>query len=496
MRLLTGSLIQESNTFSPLTSDLSFFRAGCLYLDDESLTAMAGKRTELGGFIAASQQVEAKLVPTLAAWAPSGGPMISRDFDWLAAQFLQRVDAAGPVDGVLLALHGAWVSEEDDDADGWLLSQVRQIVGPETPIVATLDLHANVTARMIKAADALVGFRTYPHVDMFETGERAARLLFRLLQHQVRPTMTVCKVPMLVPPENAQTADGPLAPLMDELVRLETQPHCLAASLFIVQPWLDVPELGCAIVLVADDQQAWAQEETQRLGACLWSRRHALRVPLVPATEAVARALAAPTGPIILVDSADGMSSGSPGDSTAILRALLAAQPQRLTLVTVVDPEAARTAAAADGRQINLVVGGRLDPGRHQPVAANGRARRVPNGRVTFAGGIGDGLTADMGTAAVLEVGALRIVLMERPVHGYDPALYRAVGLEPSAAHIVVVKSPNNFRWAYRDIAQDWIYVDAPGASTPRLESLRFVRAPRPFFPLDDWSWHPGVRSE
>jgi microcystin degradation protein MlrC len=394
---------------------------------------------------------------------------------------------------VLLALHGAWASEDEPDADGWLLAAVRRIVGPTTPVVATLDLHANITARMIEAADALVGFRTYPHVDMFETGERAAELLFRLQRERTRPAMVVRKVPMLIPPENAQTTEGPLAPLMADVAQLEARPGYLSASLFWVQPWLDVPELGCAAVVVADGRQAAAQDDADRLAAGLWDRRHRFRVPLVPPDEAVARALAAPQGPIVLSDPADGVSSGSPGDSTAILRALLAAQPRRLALVTLVDPVAAHAAAAADGRHIELQVGGRLDPGRHQPVAVSGRARRVAGSRLTFAGGIGDGLTAEFGAAAVLEAGAVHIALMEKPVHCYDPALYRAFGLEPSAAHVVVVKSPNNFRWTYRNIMHDWIYVDAPGASTSRLETLDFARAPRPLFPFEDWPWRPDV---
>jgi microcystin degradation protein MlrC len=491
VRVLTGSLIQESNTFSPSKSDLSFFEAGCLLFDDESLRGMTGKRTELSGFIAASARRGAELAPTLAAWASSGGPITTRDFDRLADDLLRRARAAGPVDGVLLALHGAWVSEAQEDADGWLIQQLREIVGPNVPIVVTLDLHANVTARMVDAADALVGFRTYPHVDMYETGDRGAEVLFRILDGRSRPSMAYCKIPMIVPPENAQTTDGPMSELMDAARELEALAGGLSASVFSVQPWLDVSELGCSIVVVSDDA-ARAQVQADRLGRMAWERRHRFNVPLVSPEEAVARALTAAAGPILLVDSADGVSSGAPGDSTALLAALARARPERPVLITVVDPEAARAVAAADGQTVSLAVGGALDPARHRPVPLTGIAHRVPRSRVTFTAGVGDGLDADMGAAAILEVAALRVLLMEKPVPCYDPALYRTAGLEPSAAQAVVVKSPNNFRWTYRGIAREWIYVDAPGASTPRLGSLVFRRAPRPLFPLDDWAWLPG----
>jgi microcystin degradation protein MlrC len=412
VRVLTGSLIQESNTFSPRPSDRTFFETGCLLFDQASLPQVAGTRTEVAGFVEVAACENVGLVPTLTAWASSGGPMRHDDFRWLADQLLDRTRRAGRVDGVLLALHGAWLSDREPDADGWILERVREIVGPGLPIVATLDLHANVTRRMAGAADALVGFRTYPHVDMFETGRRAAELLVGLLRRGRRARTYLSKVPMLAPPENAQTDEGPLAEVVAEARALERSGRALSASLFPVQPWLDVPELGCAAVVVAEDD---AQAEADGLGRLLWQRRRAFHVPLVAPDEAVARALRAPEGPVLLVDSADGTSSGATGDSTALLGALVRARPTRAALVTVVDPEAARKGAAADGGEVTMEVGGKLDPVRHRPIRLSGRAHRVP-GRVVFAAGVGDGLASDLGAAAVLESGHLRVLIMERPV--------------------------------------------------------------------------------
>ena len=496
MRVLIGSLIQESNTFSPLRSNIEFFLAGCLLTDEASLTGMADTRTELGGFITECRHLQFEIVPTIAAWAASGGPLVQRDFEILTAQLFARVRAAGPVDGVLLALHGALVAEDHQDADGWILEQLRAIVGPSTPIVVTLDSHANITHRMVAAATALVGFRTYPHVDMFETGVRAAQLLDTILRTGIAPTTRVCKIPMLVPPENAQTTEGPLASLMAEISTLETHPYYLSASLFVVQPWLDVEELGCTVLVVTVGAPLLAQHDVNRLGLSLWQRRHAFHITLHAPANAVTHAQMSARGPILLVDSADSVSSGAPGDSTAILGALLEARDARPSLLTLVDPEGARTAAAASGVPLTLTIGGALDSARHRPVTVTGVARRVDVSRIVFSSGVGDGLTADLGAAAVFTVGSIQILLMEKPVPCYDPALYRLAGLEPAEAHIVVVKSPNNFRWTYRSIAREWFYVDAPGASTHRLTTLNFARAPRPLFPLDKCPWKPAEVAE
>lgn len=485
MRILTGSIIQESNTFSPLKSNLATFRDGCLLFGEDSLSVFRDKGTEVSGFLDAARD-DVELLPSLTAWASSGGPMDPTDFTQLVDNITTAAATQQPYDGVLLALHGAWVSETDPDADGYLLAQLREVVGPTVPIAVTLDLHANVTRRMVEAANIIVGFRTYPHVDMRETGERAARLLFRAVRGEVQPVMAIQKVPMLLSPEFTQTTEGPMAALQEQARAAERRMRCLSASIFPVQPWLDVPELGFAAVVVSDGDRTAAQEATDQLARAAWDFRDRFSVPLVSPADAVAQALAAPEGPILLVDSADSTSSGSPGDSTALLEVFLATPDDRPVLLTLVDPVGtAQAVRAGVGAELDVLVGGKLDPARHRPVAVHGVIERVTDGRFAFSAGVGDGLMADMGLTAVLRIGSLRLVLMEKAVPCYDPALYRSVGFDPRDAHIVVVKSPTNFRWTYRDIARRAIYVDAPGASTPRLTALTYRHAPRPLYPLD-----------
>jgi microcystin degradation protein MlrC len=486
MRILTGSVIQESNTFSPLKSDLTTFRDGCLLYGEQSLSRFRDKGTEVSGFLDAARDDGVDLLPSLTAWASSGGPMDPTGCKRLVDDIITAAAAQKPFDGVLLALHGAWASEDDPDADGYLLARVRDAIGPTIPIAVTLDLHANVTRRMVEAANLIVGFRTYPHIDMRETGERAARLLFRTVRGGLHPVMAIHKAPMLLSPEFTQTTEGPMAALQEQARADERRLSCMSASIFPVQPWLDVPELGFAALVVSDGDRKAAQEATEQLARAAWNSRDRFSVPLVSPAEAVVQALAAPEGPILLVDSADSTSSGSPGDSTALLEAFLATAVDRPALLTLVDPVGvAQAVRAGVGATLDLLVGGKLDPARHRPVGVHGVIERVTDGRFAFSAGVGDGLTADMGRTAVLRIGNLHLVLMEKPVPCYDPALYRSVGFDPRDAHIVVVKSPTNFRWTYRAIARQAIYVDAPGASTPRLTALTYRHAPRPLYPLD-----------
>ena len=514
-RIVVGAIIQESNSFCSTLSGLDHFRAGTFAFGADAFASLAGSGTEVAGFLDAANANGAEVVPTLVAWASTGGPMRPDDRDAVVGHLLAGVGEAfrtGPVDGILLALHGAWVGTDDDDLDGRVLSRVRDRVGAHVPVVATLDLHANVTERMARSANALVGYATYPHVDMRDTGLRAAELLIASLEND-RPTRVAYRrVPMVVPPENSQTAGGPV----EAVKRLEGYVRQVAGvrstSTFVVQPWLDVAEIGCAVVAVVDqdvDPQTM-REVSRRLDAAadaLWDARDAIQVPLVPPAEAVGAALsrthpsvientyagANPLGPVLLVDSADSPSAGACGDSSIILRELLAKEslPGRV-LLTIVDAPAATVASGADGTRVTVSLGGSRDPARFTPVRFAGRARRIDRPVVAFGGGVGDGLTTDLGVAAVIEgdrgpdsIEGLHVLVMANSAPCYDPAIYLAADLDPRGAAAVVVKSATNFRWTYREIASGWIYVDAPGAATPNLRSLPYQRIPRPLWPWD-----------
>ncbi len=498
VRVAIAALMQESNSFAPRPATLEVFEAAGITRGEAIVERFAGTNSEIGGFLAALEEAGAEPVPLLAAHAISGGPLARRTYETLLGELLERLRAAqarAPLDGVLLALHGAMLVEGDDDPDGTTLARVREIIGPEIPLVASLDLHANVTARMVHHATALAGYNTYPHIDQAGTGRRAARLL--LGARRGEPLFLAhCSVPMIVPAENMQTTHGPLAEVYALAQEHVAGGRVRDVSIFAVQPWLDVPEVGCAVVAVGTDASL-AGDVARELAGALWRRRHEFAVQFVPVEEAIERALAATGHPVVLADAADGPGSGSAGDSTVLLAALVQRglhrqETGRPCLVLVVDPESAAMAMRAGvGATVEVAIGGKLDPRWSRPVPLQARVAWAGEGRFTFKGPSFTGTVARMGQTAVLAAGRLRVVVMEHAVSTIDPELYRSVGLEPVEAQLVVVKSPNMFRAAYAPIASEILLVDTPGASSANLRALPFRRRPRPLFPFDDFEWQP-----
>lgn len=484
MRVAVASLMQESNTFSPVWSRYADFEPA---FGDAALERHRGKLTEVGGFLEVLAESSVEAVPIGTAWAMTANRLFRADFERLSGEFLERIASAPKAHAMLFSLHGAQAAEGEDDVGGSLLSQVRELLGPDCPIFATLDLHANVTQAMVEAADGLVGYHTYPHVDMFEVGVKAARLALRTLAGEIRPTMALRKLPLIVPPENMQTTSGPMAALIEEAGRLEAAGEALAVSLFGVQPWMDLPEMGCAVVSITDGDPSAAQQQADELGRRFWALRREFDVSLAPPGEAIQQALAVEGGPVIVAESADGTGSGSPGDSTGVLGPLLAANLAEPAAIFLVDSGAVAEAAAAGiGASLTLQLGGKLDPDRSRPVEATVRVKMLSDGRWTpRARGYNPGIETSMGRAAVLEAGAVSILAAEKATMTVDPELYRSHGIEPRRMKIVVVKSPNGFRAAYESFAKAIFLVDTPGASTANLTSLPYLRIPRPIYPFD-----------
>jgi microcystin degradation protein MlrC len=365
------------------------------------------------------------------------------------------------------------------------------VLGERVPIVATLDLHANVTCGMVAHATALVGYHTYPHIDLYETGVKAARLLLETLAGQVSPVMAFRKLPMIVPAENMQTTRGPMHRLIERGKALERSGRALAVSVFGVQPWLDVQEMGCSVVVVADKASSRAEGAAGALARRFWEARREFEVGLTPPERAIREALRVSGGPVILSESSDSTGSGSPGDSTGLLKTLLAASLHEPVAFFMVDPEAVAEAHLAGvGATVTMPLGGKLDPTRSRPVRVTARVRLLSDGRWTpRARGYNTAIETSMGRAAVLDIGVIRMLVAERSTMTVDPELYRSHGIEPLDMKIVVVKSPNGFRAAYEPIAKRIFIVDTPGASTANLRGLPYRGVPRPIYPLD-----PGVR--
>ena len=488
-RIALGGITHEANTFCSHISTMADFEARQVLRGDEILAAnWRSTRTERAGMLSVLSDVPGcEVVPTLLARSLSGAPVEEATFRALLAELLGRIADASPLAGVLLILHGAMMAQETPDATGEVLAQVRALVGPGVPVVGTLDLHANVTVRMVREATALIGYHTAPHVDMFETGQKAAHVLVETIRGDLAPTTALVRLPMLLPPENSTHNWGPLAEVIDRALVLEQDGTIVHSGIYPVQPWMDTPDVAASVVVITDDAPQSAQQHAQTLADMFWARRGAFVTELVPPDAAVQRALAREGGTVILCDSADATTSGSTGDSTAILAALLRAEPfEGVALLNIVDPPVvAQAIAAGIGATLTVEVGGKLDPHFFTPVTFEGYVKLISDGTFIFKGPGMRGVPHHMGRAVVLYHDNIHLVVMERGVSQWDPQLYRSVGEEPADARIVQVKSPMAFRAAYDGIYDDVIVVAAPGAASPQLTALPWQHLPRPLYPFD-----------
>ncbi len=484
-RALLANLAQETCSFVPSRHTLDDFRRYYLYAGEEIFERLRDGGMEVSAIIKAAEEEGIDLVPLLATYGGTGGPVATGAYTFLRDEILAGArQHAARVDGAILALHGAMLTEELDDPEGDLLAGLRRILGPSKPIICSLDLHAHVTDLMVQQATALVAYHTHPHVDIYDTGTRAMRLFGRTLRGEVRPVMAHRKLRMIAPPEQHNTGRPPMGPVMQRVKDAEKEPGMLAAAVFPVQPQLDIPNLGWSVVTVADGDLALARAKSDEIGELAWQHRREFLHERTPVGEALAVARGTPGGPIVLADSSDGTAGGAEGDSTVLLQALLESPVSGPCLLLVTDPEAvARCQAAGVRAEVSLEVGGRLTPAFFHPVRVTGRVRTLSDGKFQMKL---PPIPANRGLTAVLQVGEIFLVLSEKPVYTWDEECYRSVGLFPREAKLVQVKSPGGFRPTYEPFARAIIELDTPGPTDSNLGRLPYKRVTRPLFPLDD----------
>ncbi|MEX1231086.1 MAG: M81 family metallopeptidase [Planctomycetaceae bacterium] len=491
MRIAVAELGQETDSFSPLRADLSEFAANGLFFGDDVIDRMRGAGP-LGGLfdVAQEQSRSVELVGLIRAWGGAGGAILDETFERLKTELLDRLQAAGPVDAVFLALHGAAATETEDDVEGIILEEVRRIVGEHVPIVVPFDHHANVTTKMMRHADLLVGHKTQPHSPI-ETGRKAARLMFRLLAGEISPMRAWQKIPMITPQDQFLTAAGPMKTWFDRAREFERQPGVLDVSPYPMQPWLDVAEGGWAVVVHTDGDPQLAKQISGEMATLAFEmRKDFWRSERVPPAEAVAQAVHAKAGLVILSDTGDSVYGGAPGDNTTLLRELIAQQIPCLSLIPVVDDQAvAQAFAAGVSSSISIPVGGRNDCLFSQPVQVDGRVAALSEG---VAVELPDRGVCQIGHTALIECGAVRIVLLDNRSFAINhPVLYTHLGIDVAAAKLVVVKTASNFQF-FAPWRKQLIRVDTPGTTQSNLADFNWKKLPRPIDPFDDiYKWQP-----
>jgi microcystin degradation protein MlrC len=495
------ALLQESNTFLAERTTLEQFQADLLATGDAVRTTLAGAHHEVGGFFAGLDAAGIHAVPILAARAIPFGTMTADCLDVLLALLHEGLEAAGPLDGVLVAPHGATVSEAVADVDGHWLSLLRKRVGG-VPIIGTIDPHANLSPAMIEATDALTAYRTNPHVDQRDRGLEAARLMEQTLTGRIRPTQAAAFPPLAINIECQSPHSHPCLPHYEAAARLrEGWDHgpppgtvargtVLSTSIVLGFPYADVPEMGSAAIVVTNDDAQAARGHAAALGAGLWAARDTFRPELVSIEAALDRA-ATLTGPVCLLDMGDNVGGGSPADGMALPRAILARAPGP-SLACVCDPAAAEAATAAGpGARLQLAVGGHApewagDPAS-QPVVAEWRVVATTDGRFTESRPRHGGATSfDQGPTAVLAHDrGLVMMVTTRRMAPFSLAQIRHAGLEPAAFRFVVAKGVHAPVAAYAEVCPQFIRVNTPGVTTADLSRLTYRHRRRPLCPFE-----------
>lgn len=484
--VLVAEFMHETNTFSVQPTGREQFRAGGWYRDND-VVSLRGTRTAMGAAFEAAEAEGWRLRHPLASHANPSGRVTSEVFEEAAAAILGAADG---VDGVLLHLHGAMATATSDDGEGELLARLRARVGPDVPIIVVLDLHATVTKAMADHANALIAYKTYPHVDMYERMHQAAAMLKRTLAGEITPQCAVARRPILYALDGGRTTSPPVIELMAMGNAWEAEGKALEVSLFAGFSSADVHDIGPTAVVTANDREA-AQALAETYADEIWKRRHISSIQFTPIPEALAKAKAEQgqfTKPLLISDYSDNPGAGAYGDATTLLKAILEAGLSNVAFHAIRDPEAALAAQAAGvGNTVTLALGGKVDPRMGGgPLTITAHVVALTDGQFIAYGPMGGGAWRNYGLSALLRVGGVEIIVITHNGQATDLAQMTSLGVDPTRKDTLFVKSMQHFRAAFQPIARQIIEVDSGALATRNFKARPYRHVRRPIFPLDD----------
>lgn len=487
MRVGIIGIQHESNTFVSTPTGLDQFEQGGLAVGDAVREKYQDSHHEIGGFLEGLDAEGITAVPILGAHATPSGVVTSSALDALLAIAFDGLNAAGPLDGLLLAPHGAGVSEIVNDMDGFWLQLVRDRVGDEIPMICTLDAHANLSDHMISACDATILYRTNPHLDQRQRGLEAAALMGRTLRKEVKPTQAAALPPVVINIERQLTEVPPCRPMYEFADEMLQRPGVLSNSIALGYPYADVTEMGSGFVVVTDNDPALAQQYADELAEYLLDHREEFRAHLVGIDEAIDEALAT-EGPVCLLDMGDNIGGGSAADGTFIAQRL---HERRVgsAFVSLYDPAAAAEAIEAGiGSTLTLIMGGKVDEEHGPSLAAEVTVQHICDGNFTDTRPRHGGRTEYiMGSTALVTTGhGLALQLTSLRIAPMSLEQVRASGLDPAKFKIFVAKGVIAPVAAYREVCDTFIRVNTAGSTSADMTQFTYKHRRRPLFPLEE----------
>ena len=489
MKIVIAQMEHETNTFSPVETPWASFGPNGAYIGDGAYAAMKGTRTPIGAFIDLAEAEGAEIVTPVAGFAYPSGPVCGDAYDKFCKLIIDDISLG--CDLIMLDLHGAMVVKDRTlDGEGTLLAKIRE-KAPHTLIGVSLDLHANVTDEMVKYADIIVGYKTYPHIDMYETGQLAGKLLLSAFKGDIKPVMRVNRIPVLAQTLKMNTSEGAMKDYALRAAASEKKTNVLAASAFGGFPMADIPQAGMSVVTITNGDFELAKSECEEILKVAWKQKEDFIWKDEPLSEAIEYAKNLKDGPILLLDHPDNCATGATQDTMTTLKEALAQGLSDIAVGPIRDPEAVDTLIAAGvGSQVTLMVGGKTDmPAinkKGEPLELTGRVKNITDGEYTITGPQFTGVRASMGRTVVFKTDHAEIVITEKLQEPWDLGVFTSVGINPTLKKYLLLKSRMYFRPVFLPIAKHSVYCAGVGVGSSDWTMFNYKNIRRPIYPLDN----------
>ena len=486
-RVVIAMMKHETNTFSPIATDWQRFKSWGAHIGAEIPAVYANTRMPIAAYMSLASEHGYEVVTPLACEAMPSGPVDGDTYTYMCDLISEAINAG--CDAALLDLHGAMVATNTLDGEGTLLERIREIA-PALPIAVTCDLHCNLSAAMVDNCTALIGYKTYPHTDMYEVAAQIGSVLFASLGGEAQPTMAWSATQVLSQTLCQGTDDSAMRRLIERCHEAEREPGVLAATVFGGFALADMPDAGSSVVVVSDNDQALAERWCERIAADIWADREAFVYEHHPLAEAVDSAAAIQDGPVILLDHADNCGSGATQDVMTVIEAVHKRGLEDVIVAALWDPQAVQQMQNAGvGSTVTLALGGKTDmPSiglQGRPLSMTGTVKVLSDGRWTVRGPMYTGIEVDMGPSAVFDTGNMQIVVVSNHHEPWDLGVFTSLGITPAEHRYILLKSRIHYRAGFGDLPKHTITLDGDGVTTSDNELLSYQHVRRPVYPLD-----------
>lgn len=483
MRVLIGGIQHETNTFSNIKTTESSFRQWGWDIGDVILENNRGVRTFLGGMIDEAERLGIEIIPTFATFAYPSGVITTETYHALVNTLLSEIKKASDYDAVVLSLHGAGVAQNTEDLEGTILAEVRKLIGDHIPLIITLDLHANMTQKMVELADAILGNHLYPHTDSYEIGEESIRLAQRIVKGEVKPTMFLKRLPMIIP--TSTTNLSPAKDVNQLCYKWEEHEEVIDCTFYHGFPYTNISELGVAVLVTTNNHVDLAKEIAEDVGQFIAERKEEFFKPLPSPKEGIEQALVHDGKPVVINETSDNPGGGTPGDGTYLLRAMLESQLTDACFGYIYDPEVVDIAIKAGvGSTINIALGGKTDDLHGEPIQMEAYVKTITDGKFIQTSEMWKGKLVDLGPSVRLQSNGVDIIVCSVKSQTLDDQIFKLHGIDIQDYKIVALKSSQHFRAGFESISSKIISVDSPGLTTMDFTRFDYTNLKIDVYPL------------